>query len=30
MNKNTDMEYDKHGEGVEDFDLRGINEKFSA
>ena len=30
MNKNTDMEYDKHGEGVEDFDLRGINEKLSA
>ena len=30
MNKNNDMGYDKHGEGVEDFDLRGINEKFSA
>lgn len=30
MNKNNDMGYDKHGEGVEDFDLRGINEKLSA
>ncbi len=30
MNKNSDMEYDKNTDSVEDFDLSGINDKLSS